>query len=790
MSFLSNSSLLEADNFDPLTFINSTFSTQQSLDSDLETFSSTLNAEITKLDASISNSIQMQSTASKSAAVDLKQAREASVQLRRKIEDVKRKALRSEEMVKVICADIKQLDFAKRHLQTTITALKRLHMLHNAVGQLSTTSAKRDFRAAALSLQATQALMEGFKDFGNVPKIKDLRYEVERVRRELSTGVFEAFEKIGSLASATANPNDFHIDDVQDNGGFTSLSEACLVVDALGKQARDKQCNTFCESQLKSYRKIFSPSAPHSGLDQIDRRFAWFRRLLKSIDERFKEVFPPHWHLQYKLCWTFLEQTSEGIMKTLEDEGNTDSENVIVIVKALQKTIMFEKEMTSRLEKDYGSSVDNTTVDPKAKYDNEMEYDEEGNEIDPRSAEGIKLRYARERAKRQSLSDKTGGKQTDKEDHALLPLRGMLSGVFLPFMGPYCQLEKQNLEELLQKAVADTETDQRGDLPVFTSAVSLFVYMKNSIIRGTALTTGVVFFNLYKEYKAALTKYAKVLQTSKMPAPYVPVNVMAGLAAARGEEKVPPNPRTSNYKIPPGEEETVCLAIDTCEYCVDTVEALEDLIKDKIDEGFKANIDLMDSQDDFNDVTSIGLRILVSGLDSRIEPFFKELTSTNWVNFDDVGEESIYVRNVTSTVTTFASTCQKTLPSSYYRSFCDKFASSFMTTFHSNLIKCKRFSQIATQQLLLDVYSLKKLIQNLPSINSGNLAPSMYATHTTKEFAKIEILLKLVGTPQELLVEVMRQQWPDGTLKDLQQVMSLRGMKRVQQTELLEAFGN
>ena len=113
-----------------------------------------------------------------------------------------------------------------------------------------------------------------------------------------------------------------------------------------------------------------------------------------------------------------------------------------------------------------------------------------------------------------------------------------------------------------------------------------------------------------------------------------------------------------------------------------------------------------------------------------------------------------------------------------------------MTTFHSNLIKCKRFSQIATQQLLLDVYSLKKLIQNLPSINSGNLAPSMYATHTTKEFAKIEILLKLVGTPQELLVEVMRQQWPDGTLKDLQQVMSLRGMKRVQQTELLEAFGN
>jgi len=111
-----------------------------------------------------------------------------------------------------------------------------------------------------------------------------------------------------------------------------------------------------------------------------------------------------------------------------------------------------------------------------------------------------------------------------------------------------------------------------------------------------------------------------------------------------------------------------------------------------------------------------------------------------------------------------------------------------MTNFHSTLIKCKRFSQIATQQLLLDVYSLKNLIQKLPTLKSGSLAPNMYLTHTTKEFAKTEILLKLVGTPTELLVEVFRQQWPDGTLKDLQEVMSLKGLKRVQQTELLESF--
>ena len=40
-----------------------------------------------------------------------------------------------------------------------------------------------------------------------------------------------------------------------------------------------------------------------------------------------------------------------------------------------------------------------------------------------------------------------------------------------------------------------------------------------------------------------------------------------------------------------------------------------------------------------------------------------------------------------------------------------------------------------------------------------------------------------------MLVEVFRQQKPDGTLKDLSQIMTMKGLKRPQQTELLEAFG-
>ena len=48
-----------------------------------------------------------------------------------KMEEIKRKANESEVMVEEICRDIRKLDYAKKHITTTITALNRLGMLGN-----------------------------------------------------------------------------------------------------------------------------------------------------------------------------------------------------------------------------------------------------------------------------------------------------------------------------------------------------------------------------------------------------------------------------------------------------------------------------------------------------------------------------------------------------------------------------------------------------------------------------------------------------------------------------------
>jgi hypothetical protein len=65
---------------------------------------------------------------------DLTAAKSAIEELFTKISDIRRKAEASEVMVQEICRDIRKLDFAKTHLTHTITALRRLAMLVNAVG--------------------------------------------------------------------------------------------------------------------------------------------------------------------------------------------------------------------------------------------------------------------------------------------------------------------------------------------------------------------------------------------------------------------------------------------------------------------------------------------------------------------------------------------------------------------------------------------------------------------------------------------------------------------------------
>lgn len=56
-------------------------------------------------------------------------------------------------MVQAITQDVKSLDYAKRHLTSSVTVLKRLQMLVTAVNQLEDMARNKEYRESAQLLQ-------------------------------------------------------------------------------------------------------------------------------------------------------------------------------------------------------------------------------------------------------------------------------------------------------------------------------------------------------------------------------------------------------------------------------------------------------------------------------------------------------------------------------------------------------------------------------------------------------------------------------------------------------------
>jgi hypothetical protein len=313
------------------------------------------------------------------------------------------------------------------------------------------------------------------------------------------------------------------------------------------------------------------------------------------------------------------------------------------------------------------------------------------------------------------------------------------------------------------------------------------------------MTKGKAFFLLFQAFQDSLNKYAQIL-SGKLPQPAINAPT-TGLGISLGKQQIQQSTTKGAITIPRGDEVKVCHVISTCEYCADTVEALEDLIRDTIDSDFKDRIEMSNQQEHFHDVTAKCIQVLVSGLMTRMQDGLKVMTDINWVTFEMVGEESTYVRMIQTEMMPFVAKVRGLIPSSYFRSFCDKFATAFSAAYFNTLIRLKRISELATQQLLLDCYNLKTAMLKLPVVEathtnqrpksgaSTSIAPAMYTKMVTKQFKRIETLMKLVGTPTAMLIDVFRVQWPGGSALDLQVVMGLKGLKRSEQAVMLEKIG-
>ena len=213
--------------FDPVAFLNRLFPDESSL-AGVDPLVQKLRLRVRRVDDEILAAVRSQSTGGARAKADLAQAQSAIGSLEHRVADIKRKAESSEATVREICADVKKLDFAKKHLTSTITSLRRLSMLVNAVDQLERFASKRAYEESANLLDAANELAAHFERYSDVPKVAELKRRRDDCESALRAAVFEDFH-VNWQPSVVAS----------DASVAARLRDACAVVDALDPKHRD-----------------------------------------------------------------------------------------------------------------------------------------------------------------------------------------------------------------------------------------------------------------------------------------------------------------------------------------------------------------------------------------------------------------------------------------------------------------------------------------------------------------------------------------------------------------------
>ncbi|KAK7961603.1 uncharacterized protein PG986_002428 [Apiospora aurea] len=327
---------LDAVHYDPIDHLNLLFAHPSTVSS-ISRVSTNLNKQNNALSTEITELETAQAYGPDSSLERMQSAQAELAGLFRKIETVRSRAIQTEQNITSMTADIKRLDGTKRNLTLSMTALKRLQMLTTAYEQLRGLAKTRQYRECASLLQA---LPQHRPDRHPQPGVGDLQ-------RELLEQICEDFELAFAKGEVAARRS--------------TLIEACAVMDALGEPAKSRLVAWYVNTELREYRQVFRGNDEAGSLDNIGRRYAWFRRMIKAYEEEHYGIFPPHWKVGEVLATAFCDGTRDDFKGILERSmRRTDGVKIDVnlLLSCLQETMDFEQGLERKFADRPRASID------------------------------------------------------------------------------------------------------------------------------------------------------------------------------------------------------------------------------------------------------------------------------------------------------------------------------------------------------------------------------------------------------------------------------------------------
>ncbi|PWN41583.1 hypothetical protein IE81DRAFT_291583, partial [Ceraceosorus guamensis] len=603
----------------------------------------------------------------------------------------------------------------------------------NAVSQLSRLAQSKRYAECASALRAVESLKDSFVGFAGVARLSRVAREVEMLKGQLEKDAREEFERF------FGQPNPPPI-------SSTILPSAAQAIAALGPQASQSLHDFYTTLTLKEYKRIFRSTDEAGGLDNVSRRYAWFRRVLRTYDEDHAAAFHvAGWDVGRELLRRFSEQTREDLRSLLIRMGK--GANVDVLLDAMNATLEFQTAMARK----YGGSVRNASVPAL------------------------------------TAATSTG--------HSL-------SSTFDPHLGIFVEAQDKRLQEMfvgyrqsliagMQEASStigmQTSSGSVGGgagSAVLASSTELFYFYRQTLEAFARLSTGAAFRDLCFVFCKYLRIYAEEVLRFGLIHRTDPASA-SGL----------PTPRRSNDTRYGGsgsrENEMylgrICKIVNTADYCATTADQLAEKLREKVDEGYEKEIDLQNEKEGFVAVIAQGIQVLLREADQALEVPFQQMFRPNnpWSTLVEASGKSPYVDELASSLEHVAVVVRLELENKrFVRSWCDKAVGTILARFTNTLVRLKPLSSLVSKQLLLDLKEIRSILLELPRY-------SFYQRHITKSTQRLESLLDLLCLEDpgaEELIERYTQLIGDRSFGNFQKILDLRGVRRTEQNGIMDTF--
>jgi len=354
--------------------------------------------------------------------------------------------------------------------------------------------------------------------------------------------------------------------------GLNQLGDACKVLSVLDAKVKKELLKWFIAQQLEEYMHLFHENQDIAWLDKIDKRYAWLKRHLLDFEDKYGAVFPLDWEVSERITVEFCRLTRQQMSQIMAKR--TNEIDVRLLLFAINKTQAFEQLLSKRFT-------------------------------------GVTLGATQAEQTRVLTLPATADTPL-----TITVFHDQIGQCFKPHLDIYIRSIDRNLSELLEKFIEMSKEPYKfaeSKTTVYPSSGDLFVFYKKCMVQCNQLSNEQPMYDLAMVFKKYLREYAsKVLEgsTPKLVPNSTSSSIgksvsmltrdMQNLSTAAGQVFHNFLKEGDTQRFGRDDLVRICCVLTTGEYCLETVQQLEDKLKEKVTPAYVSKIDMSEEKDVFH----------------------------------------------------------------------------------------------------------------------------------------------------------------------------------------------